>query len=66
MQIILNGQQKEFQGTISLKGIIEQFSKETKHVIAEVNGTIIKNSQWESRILAAGDTVELVNLVGGG
>ena len=66
MQITINGQQKEFSPSLNLKTIIDQFCQETKHVIAEVNGDIVKNTQWENKTLANGDTVELVNFVGGG
>jgi thiamine biosynthesis protein ThiS len=66
MKITLNGQSKEFSKSITLKNIIEQFCKDTHHVIAEVNGTIVKSPQWAEEILNEGDTVELVNFVGGG
>ena len=66
MKILLNGQAKEFADSISLKNIIEQFCQETRPVIAEVNGEIIKRYQWKEKMISAGDTIELVNLVGGG
>ena len=66
MKITLNGQKKECADSLSLKNIIEQFCKETRPVVAEVNGTIIKSPQWAQKILSPGDTVELVNFVGGG
>ena len=66
MKIILNGQTKECPESIRLKGVVEQFCQDTRHVIAEVNGTIIKNTQWSQRTLSDGDTIELVNFVGGG
>ncbi len=66
MKIILNGQTKECEDSISLKNIVDQFCKEARLVIAEVNGTIIKSRQWNEKILSPGDVVELVNFVGGG
>ena len=66
MKIILNGQAKEFADSINLKNIVDQFCKDNRPVIAEVNGTIIKSQQWKEKILSAGDAVELVNFVGGG
>ncbi len=66
MRIILNGQEKECADAVSLKNIIEQFCKDSRCVVAEVNGTVVKSPQWAQKILSAGDTVELVNFVGGG
>ncbi len=66
MKITLNGQPKQLHTTASLKTVIEQFCKDTHHVIAEVNGDIIKRPSWEQKTLADGDTIELVNFVGGG
>ena len=66
MKIILNGQPRECAPAIALKNIVEQFCKDQRFIIAEVNGAIVQNTQWESRILSDGDTIELVNFVGGG
>ncbi len=66
MKIILNGKSQECAESTRLKSIIEQFCKDTRHVIAEVNGAIVKNTAWSEKNLADGDVVELVNFVGGG
>jgi len=66
MKITLNGQEKELAKTRDLKGLVDQFCKSTIHIIAEVNGEIIKNPQWGQTIIRDGDTVELINFVGGG
>ncbi len=66
MKIILNGKSQECAESTPLKSIIEQFCKDTRHVIAEVNGAIVKNTAWSEKILTDGDSVELVNFVGGG
>ena len=66
MKITVNGQEKEIPTKINLKNLIEQFCKDTRHVIAEVNGEIVKSPTWKNKELAAGDTIELINFVGGG
>ena len=66
MKIILNGQPQECAESTRLKNIIDQFCQDTRFVIAEVNGAIVKNTQWPARTLSDGDTIELVNFVGGG
>ena len=66
MKVTINGTSKEFTNNLRLKDTILQFCKDSKHVIAELNGEIIKKARWEEVTLQDGDTVELVNFVGGG
>lgn len=66
MKIFINGQTHELDGHKTLGQIIGQFCKDTPHVIAELNGKIIKTAQWPGTKIDDGDTVELVNIVGGG
>lgn len=66
MQISLNGRDHEFSGPATLQQVIEQFCKDSKHIIAEHNGQIVKSAQWDATKLKDGDTVELVSIVGGG
>ena len=65
-QITINGQAKTILSPMNLKQLIEDFSRNTKHLIAECNGMIIKKVQWEQHVVQNGDTIELVSLVGGG
>jgi sulfur carrier protein len=66
MKIIINGKEKEFMNSLQLKEVIEQFCKQSNLVIAELNGEIIKSNRWNETQLKDGDTIELVNFVGGG
>ena len=66
MKIIINGQTKELTSAANLKDVIAQFGKESGRIISEVNGNIIKSSQWQDTPVKDGDTIELVTLVGGG
>lgn len=66
MIIVLNGREKDVAKPISLKSVVEQFCKNSSHVIAELNGTVIKNHEWSQKTLKDGDALELVNFVGGG
>ena len=66
MKVRINGLEKEFPASLNLKTIVGQFCKDTRHVIAEVNGDIVKSAQWEEKNLKSGDSIELVNFVGGG
>ncbi|OGX23653.1 MAG: thiamine biosynthesis protein ThiS [Omnitrophica WOR_2 bacterium RIFCSPHIGHO2_01_FULL_48_9] len=66
MKITINGRLKEFSSAENLKTVIGQFSGGHTHVIAEVNGTVVKRPSWEQTAMREGDAIELVNLVGGG
>ena len=66
MNLILNGRRKEVAGPVTLDKLIETFCTNKRHVIAEVNGTVIKDPRWPSVNIAEGDEIELVNFVGGG
>ena len=66
MNITLNGQAKELSDTQNLKEIVAQFCRNKTPVIAELNGEIVKNPQWENAVVKEGDTVELISFVGGG
>lgn len=66
MKIILNGQTRELDDVVHLHHIVEKFRKDTRPVIAEWNGQIIKSPQWPGIKIKDGDIIELVNFVGGG
>lgn len=66
MKITINGTQKEYSNPVPLAELVSTYCKNPRHVIAEVNGEIIKSSQWTQKSIADGDTIELVSFVGGG
>ena len=66
MKVILNGKEKEFAQLNNLKDLVLQFCRDHNHVLAELNGEIIKTHQWDQTTIKDGDTIELVNFVGGG
>ena len=66
VKITINGAEKEIPKPLQLKKLIEQFCANSNHVVAEVNGTIIKKSAWGEKVISEGDTLELVTVVGGG
>lgn len=66
MKIKINGTEKEYSNPIPLQELVNQFCKNTKHVIAEVNGEIVAADAWSKRTIQSGDAIELVSFVGGG
>jgi sulfur carrier protein len=66
MQLVINGITKDINNNQTIADMVKQFSKTDKHLIAELNGTIIPTDAWGSTSLKAGDALELVAFVGGG
>jgi sulfur carrier protein len=66
MRITLNGNEKTLTNPIGLQDLVGQFAKNPKHIIAEVNGEILRSSQWTGKTVKDGDKIELVSFVGGG
>lgn len=56
----------ELANSTTLHQVVDQFCKGNKHVIAELNGTIIKADQWRALSIKEGDQLELISIVGGG
>lgn len=66
MTITLNGKMQELAGEPSLNDIVQQFSPQTRRVIAELNGEIVRDPRWDEIRIREGDILELVSFVGGG
>ncbi len=66
MKILLNGQKKQVTNSASLKDIVKEFCKDSQHIVAELNGAIVKSHLWPKQTLKEGDKLELVSFVGGG
>jgi thiamine biosynthesis protein ThiS len=66
MNIIINGKSQQLTSKKNLSDIVDTFCKQSKHVITELNGTIVPSDQWAQTNLQDGDALELVTFVGGG
>ena len=66
MQLIINGENKEFTDNLTLSDIIKNLQVENKVMAAAVNMNIVKKQDWNSFIPKENDSIELLNFVGGG
>ncbi len=66
MNIIVNGQIKEFSSDITLEKLLQELSLEGKVMAAAVNMEIVKQSEWHCYTLKDLDKLELLDFVGGG
>ena len=66
MKLKLNGTETEIRDNLTVTGLLEELKIEPKGVAVEVNLVIIKKPDYENCQLKDGDSVEIVNFVGGG
>ena len=66
MKLKLNGTDSEFQDGITLAELLENLEIEPAKAAVEVNLKIIKKQDYQEQILKDGDSIEIVNFVGGG
>jgi thiamine biosynthesis protein ThiS len=66
MKVTINGTAKELNNGSHLSDLVTQFCKQSKHIIAEINGNIVPSKVWNSTVVKDGDMIELVAFVGGG
>ncbi len=66
MKLIINGNEKDVQNDLTVTGLLEKLDIEPARVAVEVNLNIIKKMHYGDHLLKEGDSVEIVNFVGGG
>lgn len=66
MQIVVNGENKNFPDESTLQTIIDELKIEDKVMAAAVNMEIVKKDQWNSYCVKNDDKLELLQFVGGG
>ena len=66
MELRINGTDSEVQDGITVSGLLETLKIESVRVAVEVNLQIVKKCNFSDHVLKDGDSVEIVNFVGGG
>jgi sulfur carrier protein len=66
MTLTLNGEKTDIQDNLTVEGLLSHLEIEPARVAVEVNLNIVKKNDFNNRVLKDGDTVEIVNFVGGG
>ena len=66
MQITLNGERFELDEPISVTALLARLDIDPRRVAIEHNLAIIKRHTYPEVVVGDGDTVEIVNFVGGG
>jgi len=66
MELIVNGENKNFPDNSTLQAIIDELKIEEKVMAAAVNMEIVKKDEWNSYTVKENDKLELLQFVGGG
>ena len=66
MLITLNGEPYELDQPLSVTDLLARLEIDPRRVAIEHNLTIIKRHTFSDVVVGEGDTVEIVNFVGGG
>jgi sulfur carrier protein len=66
MQILVNDEQREVAQSCTVAALVEELGLTGKPVAVEVNLQLVPRGQHAGHVLAAGDRLEIVTLVGGG
>jgi thiamine biosynthesis protein ThiS len=64
--ITLNGEPFELDNPMSVSALLAQLDIDSRRVAVEHNLNIIKRQTYSDVLIGEGDTVEIVNFVGGG
>lgn len=66
MKITLNGDPKELDGPLTIQDLLKSLDIPAGRVACEVNLKIIRRAQYPETTIHEGDTVEIIQAIGGG
>ena len=66
MRFILTGEAFETEKAGTIRGLLDELNMEPERVAVEVNLSIVRKSDYSTFTLHDGDSIEIVNFVGGG
>jgi sulfur carrier protein len=66
IQIVCNGERREIEAGIAVGDLVKQLGVTAKKFAVEVNRKVVARDRLDAVMLAEGDEVNIVTLVGGG
>lgn len=66
MIVRVNGEEKEFKGSITLNALLKRLKIDKRAVVVELNYRIVKKEIFSKTYLKNKDKIEIVHFVGGG
>ena len=66
MQITLNGEPYQIDASLTVSDLLERLEIDSRRVAVEHNLVVVKRGAFDETVVRNGDSVEIVNFVGGG
>lgn len=66
MKLFVNGQERDVPDGLTVAGLLEHLNLHLVRVAVERNREIVPRSRHNQEVLAEGDRIEIVQMVGGG
>jgi sulfur carrier protein len=66
LQIVVNGDEKIVPEGLTVVTLLQELGIPADRVAVEHNRRIVRQPDWSSTLIAAGDQLEIVHFVGGG
>jgi thiamine biosynthesis protein ThiS len=66
MNLIINGEDRQFDSTLTISALLERLGMKPDRVAIELNRELISRDRWPATQLADDDKLEIVHFVGGG
>lgn len=64
--IVLNGETRKIEFETDLARLLDYFELPKQRIAIELNGSVIRRSDWAETLVSDGDRIEVVHFVGGG
>jgi thiamine biosynthesis protein ThiS len=66
MNLIINGEDRQFDSALTIAGLLERLSMKPDRVAVEVNRELVPRERWATTQLSVDDKLEIVLFVGVG
>jgi thiamine biosynthesis protein ThiS len=66
MELTINGKERDFSSPLTVAQLLEQLQLDPERVVVELNRRILAPDTLTEAVLNPGDSLELVQFVGGG
>jgi len=66
VRVIVNGEPRELSDSVSVADLVEQLGLSQRRIAVEINLDIIARERYATQRLRDGDTIEIVQFIGGG
>lgn len=66
MELIVNGEPRSLPAPLSVASLLSELGMTGRRIALELNGEILPRSEFGQTMLSGGDTLEIVQAIGGG